>query len=174
MATKIGRGGFGRVGHSGKGLKSYISGHALMKNIHFKLPIPKISMYTDGVNVYKKNIKSIKKSINNSSSSTYKAVQTSCKLVAVEAQRLILSGDMEAFDTGKLFNSINYFIESYTLDYILGFAGSFDVLYSVFVHEGTIKMPPRPFLKQALLNKEKHIVRLIQNAVLVDIKKGLI
>ena len=121
----------------------------------------------------KKLIKIFNRLVKNTESATFKAMTAAVKIVSKEAHRIVTTGPYKAVDTGKLSKSIRGLVEKFVLGkYIYGSAGVFDVLYAIYVHEGTKNMEARPFLILALRNKEGVIIKLITQAIQKDIKKG--
>lgn len=53
---------------------------------------------------------------------------------------------------------------------IKGVVGS-NVTYALFVHDGTSKMPPRPFILNAIRQKEGDTRRYLSEAILEELKK---
>ncbi len=86
-------------------------------------------------------------------------------MVEAESKRLIKEGYYQpAIDTGRLIQSIQGVVVYATGTKALGTVGT-NVYYSVYVHEGTRYMEARPFLVDALKNKEDEIREIFRDAV---------
>jgi len=133
--------------------------------------LPKFSVKLEGAN---KARKIFDKLLKNSESSLRKAVSASCGIIAYEARRIVMIGPYKAYRTGNMARNIRWMVEEFTLDYIYGVAGVFDVDYAIYVHEGTYKMAAKPFLLLALKRKKKLIIKLLNEALAKDIAKGII
>lgn len=84
-------------------------------------------------------------------------------IIEAEAVRLVTSGYFKpAVDTGRMRRSITHKITNFTPTLAEGVVG-LNVFYAIYVHEGTIYMEARPFLTDALKNKQA-----IVQAILVD------
>ena len=132
-----------------------------------RLPMPKFGIKITGVRQFERNIKRV---IKNTESATYKAVEKCCNILATEAMKICVN---IAYDTGKLANSMRGMVIAYSIDVVIGQAGSFGVEYALYVHEGTKYMVPRPFLLIAIKNKKDRITRIIHKAYRKDIAKGI-
>ena len=90
-------------------------------------------------------------------------------IVEAEAVRLVTSGYYRpAIDTGHMRRSITHRITNFNPGIIEGVVG-LNVFYAIYVHEGTIYMEKRPFLTDALKNKQAVI-----QAIFVDtLRRGL-
>jgi hypothetical protein len=65
--------------------------------------------------------------------------------------------DLDAVDTGALRGSMSYRVDLPDRRVI---AGS-DIEYAIHVHEGTSKMPGRPFLRDSILNHRGDYLEII-------------
>lgn len=84
-------------------------------------------------------------------------------IVEAEAVRLITRGYYRpAVDTGRLRRSITHTITNFNPKFAEGYVGT-NVYYALYVHEGTYFMEMRPFLVDALKNKQVQV-----QAILVD------
>lgn len=132
--------------------------------------MPKFEINIDGVI---KTRMAFNHLIKASDSKVYHAVEKSVKEVARTAQKLVApGGKLEAYDTGNMHDHIRGLIEKITKDYVYGTAGVFDVLYAIYVHEGTYKMHKRPFLWKALMMNVKKIIKRIQKAMTYELMGG--
>ena len=134
------------------------------------IPDMKISLTLLGAS---KAEKYIKKLLKDNTTSTYKAVQASVRLIEREAEKIVSAGPMKAVLTGKMLKAIKSYMEKYTADLITGAAGVFGVDYAIYVHMGTRYMEARPFLLLAFLRKKQLVIRMIMNAYKKDYGKGL-
>jgi len=96
-----------------------------------------------------------------------------------EAVRLVSSGTLRAVNTGlmrastrarkptKVSNNVWQAIMGVNPGYTAsGFAGSSKgPFYVLFVHEGTSKMPARPYIRRALTNKKDKIRSILKNSI---------
>jgi len=91
-------------------------------------------------------------------------------IIEAEAVRLVSRGYYApAVDTGLLRRSITHQITNFSPNVVEGVVG-LNLSYAIYVHEGTIFMEMRPFLVDALKNKQVQV-----QAILVDaFKHGLI
>lgn len=88
---------------------------------------------------------------------------------ALEAVGLFVEGEAKEelenpprrVDTGRLKNSITHQVESGEKAVYIGT----DVSYSVFVHEGTVRMAPNRFLKNAVARNEGQIRKYIEDNI---------
>lgn len=110
----------------------------------------------------------------NAESETKRAMDKAARLLVREVKKNLISGDLRAYDTGKLYRSIAYQIEKSTLNAISMTVGSYDVEYAIYVHEGTSKMPSRPFLSRTFQMNEKKIIDIIRDGLNKDVEKGII
>ena len=92
------------------------------------------------------------------------AMLRSIVAVEAEAKRLVTRGSLRAIETGILRASIVGIITEVTRRMIKGQVGV-NVFYGLYVHEGTSKMKPRPFLLQALKNKREFVEQQLRNAL---------
>lgn len=90
-------------------------------------------------------------------------------IIEAEAVRLVTSGYFApAVDTGRMRRAITHTITRFDTNVAEGVVG-LNVFYAIYVHEGTIFMEGRPFLIDALKNKQA-----IVQVILVDtFKSGL-
>ena len=104
-----------------------------------------------------------------------KALKTSGTLVEAEAKRNCPRqgwplGTHSVYKvTGELRRTIRSKVMSFRKVRILA-GGTGKTNYAKWVHNGTRLMPPRPFLKKGLVNKEKDIKTLISNALYKALK----
>ena len=104
--------------------------------------------------------------------SEYKHAMNEAVTRALEACGIFLEGEAKdelensprRIDTGNLRNSITHKVSDDTL--IVGT----NVNYSVYVHEGTRRMSPNRFLRNAFEGNEDQIVKYIQNELKDDTK----
>jgi hypothetical protein len=137
-----------------------------------KFSAPNISMKLKGVNGVKIAFNKIMK---NTSSATYIAIKQCSELVVKETKSILIGiGKLHAYDTGKLYDSIQYMVEEHTIYLLRTSIGSFTVPYAVFVHEGTFKMSGRPFLLTAFIRKQKLIEYVMLKALQKDLLKGFV
>ncbi len=88
-------------------------------------------------------------------------------IIEAEAVRLVTSGYFQpAVDTGRMRRAITHSITRFDANVVEGVVG-LNVFYAIYVHEGTIHVEARPFLTDALKNKQAII-----QAILVDTFKG--
>lgn len=134
-------------------------------------------------------IANIEKRIRQTQSALYVAMLAVLLEIEGEAKRLIAYGYYKpAIDTSRMINSITSKITEFSYATIEGVVGT-SVYYAIYVHEGVHKtasqigfesmmddftgiwrMPPRPFMTDALKNKEDFANKAFANAV----KKELI
>jgi HK97 gp10 family phage protein len=101
--------------------------------------------------------------------SNYDVTARAVMMVEAEAKRLITYGYYrKAVDTGRLRMSINGQIISSTATQSEGKVGTI-VYYAIYVHEGTKFMEERPFLVDALKNKQDEI----KNMHVVELKRNI-
>jgi len=106
-----------------------------------------------------------------------KALNDEALEVEREAVKLVSSGPLQAVDTGLMRSSTKAYpakeIQPFVWEAPIGvFPGATESgwpSYTWFVHEGTSRMAPRPYIRQALHNRRKAIQGSIRGAVL----KGL-
>jgi len=94
----------------------------------------------------------------------HEAMNKAVIILEAEAKRKITSGyEKPAVDTGRLRASI----VGQATSAEQGKAGT-SVYYGIYVHEGTKRMPPRPFLTDALNDKKEEIIAMFKAAVKKD------
>ena len=99
------------------------------------------------------------------------AVSLGANDLQTEAMRTVAgSGPLQAFDTGRLTSS--HVIE-FTKDGLTASIGP-EVEYGLFVHEGTTKMPPRPWLLDTWDRPKGGIIKEIGNAVKKATRKAAV
>lgn len=82
-------------------------------------------------------------------------------LVAESYARLELESNPRRIDTGNLRNSISHRVDSQDQSVIIGT----DVEYAIYVHEGTEKMAPNRFLKNAVENHKDRYQLIAANEI---------
>lgn len=99
----------------------------------------------------------------------YDAMKRVILILEADAKRLITSGYYApAIDTGRLRGSITGQIVRFDAKLIEAKVGS-NVYYGIYVHEGTIKMEKRPYMKDALVRNENKIKIMIIKALKRDV-----
>jgi hypothetical protein len=93
--------------------------------------------------------------------------------MANEAFKIVTMGVLRAYKTGKLSESVDAKLEQRNADFAYAVAGTFGIIYSIYVHEGTEKMEARPFLLLSFIRKRKLVVNTIQRGFKADLKKGI-
>ena len=92
-------------------------------------------------------------------------------ILEAESVRLITSGYYQpAVDTGRLRQSITSQVVLFTGTQAEGLVGT-NVFYAIYVHEGTIFMRKRPFLADALKNKQVEIQAIFVGGYRKTIRK---
>ena len=80
-------------------------------------------------------------------------------VLMLERDSKVWCTQMGAVDTGRLRSSIKGLVYKIPNGYLGEVSAS--VEYAIFVHEGTMRMLPRPFLETALVEDKKKIDRLM-------------
>jgi len=167
MPRRVSGAGIGRTG--GAASLSKVSGIA--PSSFLRVPNVKAKITVSGVSAVESAFRKVSR---NMESATFKAVEAAVKMIRAEARKIVLTGSMKAYDTGELYEGIVALIEERNNDEIYGVAGTFTVKHAIYIHEGTHKMAPRPFLLVAIKRRMKLIEKMIQQAVQRDISRGFI
>lgn len=108
---------------------------------------------------------SLKQALGASRLNGLQALEKSLLLIEAEAKRLIKSGYYQpAIDTGRMIGSITYEINVAGLTELEGRVGT-NVEYAIYVHNGTARMKARPFLLDAVANKQEQIVDIFNKVI---------
>lgn len=81
-------------------------------------------------------------------------------LQAESYAKLELENDPRRIDTGNLRNSINHTVDSSEPAAYIGT----NVEYGIYVHEGTSRMKPNRFLRNAVEKNGKQLIQIIKDA----------
>ena len=88
-------------------------------------------------------------------------LEKACLLVETEAKENTCPKDQ-----GQLKDSIKGYVEESGRNEYTGYVEAGDTAeHALYVHEGTSKMPARPFLKDALDNKKDEVIKLIKKSI---------
>lgn len=98
-------------------------------------------------------------------------LKRSLLIIEAEAVRMVTDGYFKpAVDTGTLRRSITHQVTQFSLVRSEGVVG-LNLFYAIYVHEGTIYVEARPFLVDALKNKQVIVKMLIAKAFKDQIKR---
>jgi len=146
-----------------------------------KLTPPKIQIVVHGAKQAEKVFKLINKA---SKSWTQKGVEATLKMFLKQAQANVLSNpQLRAYDKGNLYKDLKYKIEVVKDGFVQGSAGNWGeqatggtnpayVTYHIYVHEGTRKMPKRPYLHYAYLWKVNLAIKHLEKSIQKDAIEG--
>lgn len=126
-------------------------------------------MFVKGAN---KLIQKMQGYVDNTESKIMVAAKRSAIMVEAEASKLIRSGYYKpAIDTGRMRGSLTNKVEMSSLNFNTIAEVGTNVYYAIYVHEGHGKVPPRPFLVDALINKKKDVENEFRKALNYEVLK---
>lgn len=99
--------------------------------------------------------------INHMETAVHRALEA-CGIQAEAHAVTYIQSNPRRVDTGNLMNSIAHQVEGKTM------AVGTNVEYGIYVHEGTTRMAPNRFLKNAVANHAEEYKMIIEN----ELKKG--